>query len=178
LDCETLVALQTRNSLISLLKTDFKAAKEQLCLEAINILAKYRSDVSSGSNVGEFVIPKTLNNYPLFIYSAMRSIPFCEITECTRDRKIYDIYQLLSCSLSSFLVKIYTRMYSIREIRDSYEKWGSATDNFTIMKAMNLPTSYQEMLRNDGYIFCTADYIWIYLPLEIDIELLREVFYI
>ena len=158
-----------------MIKTEIRAAREQFFLECISVLAKYRGEVSAGAVQGQFVLPQTLNNYPLFVYSALRSAPFASWEDYAADAKVAMMLQMSGCSVSTFLMKIYTRTYSLSEIKNSPDKWGGATDHFSIVKPVSIPSTHQELVTSDGYIFCTAEFIYMFLPSNIERELLIEV---
>ncbi len=177
LDVEAIINLEAKQYIAYMLKTTIRAAKEQMCLTCINVLAYYRTQISGSSVSGQFVLPETLNNYPLFLLGTLKSAAFAAWEDVSLDAKIFQLCELSYCSLSQFVFRIYARMYSLSQAMDSPEHWGGVTEQGSIVKPVNIPTSYNSMLPGDAYMIVNADCIYFYLPATTDPKILQEVKY-
>jgi len=173
LDEEAIVSFQSRSFLIYMLKSEVKAAKEQLYLECINLLAKYRLHISSTEVSNQFVIPKSLTNYPLYILCITKLPIFSPWQYYKVDMKYANMHLILQCSLSHFMCSIYTRMYSLKQIKDN--NWGALTKDSVLIKPICISSSSEELVEEDGYLLRNAEFIFIFLPATIDSALLTEV---
>jgi protein transport protein SEC24 len=175
IDSEALMNLQTKQSIFFALKTSVRSAKEQLCLQCINCLALYRKQVSPSSATGQLVIPDTMTYYPLLLLSVLKSQGFVAWEDSDLMQKVASLNDMSSCTLSHFITKIYTRMYSINQIMGSEEKWGSLNEDGVIIKAKNIPTSIEHILPDDAFLLVNSDYIYVFFTNLTNINIFQQV---
>lgn len=174
IDSEALINIQTKNAIQHALKTTLRAAKEQLCLTCINTLVYYRNQISSNSNTGQLVIPDTMNCFPLFLLSVIKNPAFAAWEDTDLGQKIASMIELSYCSLSHFIPKIYTRVYSLSQILCSEEKWGAINEEGIINKPKNIPSSFEQLVLGDGFLLVNSDCIYVYITNSTDIEIVQQ----
>ena len=182
-DLDTVINIEAKQHLQTMLKSSVNNARNQICQTCINVLAHYRKTVSTTSASAQFVLPESMKVYPILILGLMKTPAFALMEDAKLDNKIASMMQLRSCSFPHFLMKIYPKMYSIEQIINPELQWGSfivneadQTMSNTLFKPANIPISADKIVTTDAYFLVNSDFIYVYLPNSVSETILMEVF--
>ncbi len=182
-DMDAVLALETKQHMQTILKSSISNGRNQLCQTCINVLAHYRKSVSTSSVSAQFVLPESMKVYPLLVLGLMKTPAFGLMEDFKLDAKVANIMQFRHCSFTHLAMRIYPRMYSIGQIIDPSQQWGTfivneadQTASTSIYKPVNIPASIEKIVPNDAYLIVNSDFIYVYLPKEVPETLLMELF--
>jgi len=182
IDMDALLALETRTHMATMQRTTVGNARNQLCQTCINILAHYRKSVSTSSVSAQFVLPESTKVYPLLVLGLMKTPTFGLIEDFKIDAKVAGIMQFRECSFPNLLMRVYPKMYSISQIIDPSQQWGTYIVNeadqqptTSIVKPTNIPASIEKIVPTDAYLIVNSDFIFMYLPKDVSDAILSEV---
>ena len=182
-DMDALIGLEARIHMLTIQKQSLSNARNELCDICIRTLAHYRKTVSTSSASGQFVLPESMKTYPILLLSLMK-IPAYGLMENTKlDAKVASLIQLSELSFSYLLMRLYPKMYSIAQIIDPEQLYGTMiinavdnTESISVYKPMNIPSSADKMVPTDAYLIANSDFIYLYLPKDVSESILMEVF--
>ncbi len=183
IDVDAVLGLEAKRHVAEMLRTDIRNAREQLCQTGINVLAHYRKVVSGSTTSTQFVLPETMKVYPLLILGMMKTPAFRYLEELRIDSKVASMSQLLSASFSQLITRVYPRMYSVSQLIDPAQPYGTlipAEENgvapsSAVFKPLNMPASVERMAGTDAYLICNSDFIYFYVPNMVGDEIIKNV---
>lgn len=184
IDVWSMLNLEAKTCIRTMLANNVKLAREQLCHFCINILGHYRKTVSVNSSSTQFVIPESMKVFIVCVLGLLKSPAFALMEDAKLDQKVADFTQLSSCSLAHFLAKMYPKMYSISTIINPENKFCTYISNETdgtisnsIVKPNNIPCSIDKIVDTDVVLIANSDYIYIYLPEKANDEIIQQVLF-
>ena len=179
-DMDALINIQAKKTVNKVMKESNKNGREALCQAAIDTLAYYRKEVARSTSRSHFLLPEAMKIYPILILGLMKTPALRYLEEVRLDNKVASMYSLLHCSFSSLLTHVYPKVYSISQIEQN--NWGTfilddeGKETEVVYKAENIPASVERMVNSDAYIISSNDCIYIYVPKEVAVNLIRELF--
>ncbi len=182
-DIDALLNLEAKQHVQTAQRSSVNNARNVLCQTAINILAHYRKLVSTTSAAAQFVLPESMKTYPLLLLGLLKTPAYGLIEDFRLDAKVANMMQFRSCSFAGLVMRAYPRLFSVGQIIDREQPWGTAIVNeadqsasASIHKPTNIPASVDKIATNDAYLLVNSDFIYVYLPNEVPEAVLSEVF--
>ncbi len=181
IDMDAVLDLEAKQHVQTIQRSSVNNTRNMLCQTAINILSHYRKTVSTTSASAQFVLPESMKTYPLLLLGMLKTPGFGLIEDFKLDAKVASMMQFRSCSFASLVMRAYPRLYSISQIVDPAQPWGTAImDNEaasgSIHKPTNIPASTEKIVPIDAYLIVNSDFIYVYLPPNVSEQILAEVF--
>eukprot|EP00826_Nyctotherus_ovalis_P044929 TRINITY_DN48_c0_g1_i10.p1 TRINITY_DN48_c0_g1~~TRINITY_DN48_c0_g1_i10.p1 ORF type:complete len:555 (-),score=206.36 TRINITY_DN48_c0_g1_i10:96-1760(-) len=183
IDMDGLIGLEARVHMATMQKQSLGNTRNELCETCIRILAHYRKAVSTSSASGQFVLPESMKVYPLLLLSLMKTPAYGLMDNVRLDAKVANIIQLSELSFTYLLMRLYPKMYSVAQIINPEEPYGTLiinptnnTESNAVFKPVNLPCSADKIVPTDAYLIANSDFIYVYLPKDVSESILMEVF--
>jgi len=93
-----------------------KATREKMIETLIDQMANYRTQCAQSTNPSQLVLPETLKRLPLYILSALKNPAFSLLSRCSVDKKIAEIFRLVSLPMQNYTFLFYPRLYRVTDL--------------------------------------------------------------
>ena len=191
-DVEACAQFRIRLEAAQVVEVGAKAIRERIIEGLVDQMANYRAQCAQSTNPSQLVLPETLKRLPLYLLAGLKSPvsellvhpltrvflqAFALLTRVQVDKKIAELYRLVSLPMANYAYFFYPRLYRITDLILEECDFGTVdeTSGFLIKpRARQCRTKSLSLF--EVYLIDNGEYLTILVGAQTSQEFLEEVF--